>query len=210
MEGAALIALRKDPKTHPQLLYFGSWYQDYPDPQNWLSAVLTCDSSLNQFSYCNEEFDKLTKQGDTTIDPAERLTYYQQASQLLVDDLPAIFLAQSLRHLCRQPGGQWLHPDAERGGMARERLIVDDDRQGRGASGAASRPAAPADAAAVAGSAGRRRTGCGRTKRARGAGRRPADPLDADGDGLEDAIEVELGTDPYDRRYGRRRRDGWR
>ena len=26
----------------------------------------------------------------------------------------------------------------------------------------------------------------------------PADPLDADGDGLEDAIEVELGTDPYD------------
>ena len=25
----------------------------------------------------------------------------------------------------------------------------------------------------------------------------PADPLDADGDGLEDAIEFELGTDPY-------------
>ena len=40
MEGAALTALRKDPKTHPQLLYFGSWYQDYPDPQNWLSVVL--------------------------------------------------------------------------------------------------------------------------------------------------------------------------
>src|SRR5215212_6500384 len=49
MEGAALTALRKDPKTHPQLLYFGSWYQDYPDPQNWYGVFWTCDSSLNPF-----------------------------------------------------------------------------------------------------------------------------------------------------------------
>ena len=47
MEGAALTALRKDPTTHPQLLYFDSWRQDYPDPQNWLSAFWTCNSSLN-------------------------------------------------------------------------------------------------------------------------------------------------------------------
>ncbi|MEZ4564850.1 MAG: ABC transporter substrate-binding protein [Thermomicrobiales bacterium] len=33
MEGAALTALRKDPTTHPQLLYFDSWRQDYPDPR---------------------------------------------------------------------------------------------------------------------------------------------------------------------------------
>ena len=26
-------ALRKEPETYPQLLYFGSWYQDYPDPR---------------------------------------------------------------------------------------------------------------------------------------------------------------------------------
>ena len=88
MEGAALTALRKD-ETHPQLLYFGSWYQDYPDPQNWLSVFWTCDSSLNPFGYCNEEFDELTELGDTTIDPAERLPYYEQAGQILVDDVPA-------------------------------------------------------------------------------------------------------------------------
>ena len=91
-EGTTLTALRKDLPTHPQLLYFGSWYQDYPDPQNWLSTYWTCDSSLNRVGYCNEEFDALTAQGDTTIDPAERMPFYEQAGQALVEDLPNGFL----------------------------------------------------------------------------------------------------------------------
>lgn len=91
-EGTTLTALRKETATHPQLLYFGSWYQDYPDPQNWLSTYWTCDSSLNRVGYCNEEFDTLTDSGDTTIDPAERLPFYEQAGQLLVDDIPNPFL----------------------------------------------------------------------------------------------------------------------
>jgi oligopeptide transport system substrate-binding protein len=91
-EGTTLTALRKEADTHPQLLYFGSWYQDYPDPQNWLSTYWTCDSSLNRVGYCNEEFDELTASGDTTIDPAERMPFYEQAGQLLVDDIPNPFL----------------------------------------------------------------------------------------------------------------------
>jgi oligopeptide transport system substrate-binding protein len=91
-DGTTLTALRKDPTTHPQLLFFGSWYQDYPDPQNWLSTYWTCDSTLNRVGYCNEEFDRLTELGDTTIDPAERLGYYEEAGQVLVDDLPNPFL----------------------------------------------------------------------------------------------------------------------
>ena len=82
MEGAALIGLAQGPEDPSRsCCIFGSWYQDYPDPQNWLSAFWTCDSSLNTVGYCNEEFDKLTKSGDTTIDPAERLGYYEKASQ---------------------------------------------------------------------------------------------------------------------------------
>ena len=91
-EGTTLTALRKEAATHPQLLYSGSWYQDYPDPQNWLSTYFTCDSTLNRVGYCNEEFDALTEQGDTTVDPEERLGFYEQASQLLVDDVPGPFL----------------------------------------------------------------------------------------------------------------------
>jgi oligopeptide transport system substrate-binding protein len=95
-EGTTLTALRKEAATHPQLLYFGSWYQDYPDPQNWLSTVWTCDSSLNRVGYCNEDFDKLTQAGDTTVDQAERLKSYEQAGQILVDDVPAPFLYNPL------------------------------------------------------------------------------------------------------------------
>jgi oligopeptide transport system substrate-binding protein len=92
-DGTTLIALRKDPTTHPQLLFVGGWIQDYPDPQNWLSVYYTCDSTFaERVAYCNEEFDALVAQGDTTIDPDERLAYYEEAGQILVDDVPAVFL----------------------------------------------------------------------------------------------------------------------
>jgi oligopeptide transport system substrate-binding protein len=92
-DGTTLVALRKDIESHPQLYLVGGWIQDYPDPQNWLSVFWTCDSTFAQrVGYCNEEFDKLTKLGDTTLDPEERLTYYQQAGEILVDDVPGPFL----------------------------------------------------------------------------------------------------------------------
>ena len=92
-DGTTLTALRKDPTTHPQLLLVGGWIQDYPDPQNWLSVYWTCEATFaKRVGYCNEEFDKLVKLGDTTVDPAERIKYYEQAGQILIDDVPGPFL----------------------------------------------------------------------------------------------------------------------
>ena len=61
-DGTTLIfSLTKDDATHPQLVMFGGWSQDYPDPQNWLSVYWTCDATFAQaVGYCNEEFDRLT------------------------------------------------------------------------------------------------------------------------------------------------------
>jgi oligopeptide transport system substrate-binding protein len=93
VDGTTLIALRKDPTTHPQMLLVGGWIQDYPDPQNWLSVFWTCDSTFAQrVGYCNEEFDELTRQGDTTIDQAERIRFYEQAGEVLAEDIPGPFL----------------------------------------------------------------------------------------------------------------------
>ncbi|HET7055381.1 MAG TPA: peptide ABC transporter substrate-binding protein [Thermomicrobiales bacterium] len=92
-DGTTLTALRKDSTTFPQLLFVGGWIQDYPDAQNWLSVYWTCASTFSErVGYCNEDFDKLVSQGDTTIDPAERVKYYEQAGQILVDDVPGPFL----------------------------------------------------------------------------------------------------------------------
>ena len=97
-EGTALIDLRKNPETFPQMLLVGGWYQDYPDPQNWLSVYWKCDATFAQrFAYCNEEFDALVEQGDTTVDPEARVGFYEQASQILVDDVPGPFLYNLLQ-----------------------------------------------------------------------------------------------------------------
>lgn len=92
-DGTSLTSLTKDNASRPQMVIFGGWQQDYPDPQNWLSVYWTCDSSFAQNrGYCNEEFDRLTNLGDTTIDPEERLGYYEQAHQILLDDQPGPFI----------------------------------------------------------------------------------------------------------------------
>ncbi|MBL8128580.1 MAG: peptide ABC transporter substrate-binding protein [Chloroflexia bacterium] len=188
MEGAALTALRKDPKTHPQLLYFGSWYQDYPDPQNWLSAFWTCNSSLNTVGYCNEAFDTLTHSGDTTIDPAARLPFYQQAGQLLIDDVPAAFLLNPSGIFVVNPEVNGYTPTPSEvewpgsvsslmtigKGEAPEAATLPQDAAAADAVVTEDAPVVEAEAAAVVG------------------------VFDADGDGLEDAFEAELGTDPYD------------
>jgi oligopeptide transport system substrate-binding protein len=92
-DGTTLVALRKDSTTHPQALLVGGWIQDYPDPQNWLSVFWTCDATFaERVGYCNEEFDKLVEQGDTTVDQDERIGFYEQAGQILIDDVPGPFL----------------------------------------------------------------------------------------------------------------------
>jgi oligopeptide transport system substrate-binding protein len=92
-DGTTLTALTKDNATHPQLSIFGGWIQDYPDPQNWLSVFWTCDSTFAQNrGYCNEEFDRLTELGDTTVDPEKRIAYYEQAGEILVNDQPGPFI----------------------------------------------------------------------------------------------------------------------
>jgi oligopeptide transport system substrate-binding protein len=92
-DGTTLTALSKDNSSQPQLVALAGWSQDYPDPQNWLSVYWTCDATFAQrVGYCNEEFDRLTDLGDTTVDQAKRLGYYEEAGQILVDDVPGVIV----------------------------------------------------------------------------------------------------------------------
>ena len=110
-EGTALVGLKKDPTTYPQMST-GGWYQDYPDPQNWLSVFWTCNSTFAQrVSFCNEELDALVKQGDTTVDPVERIKYYEEAGQVLVDAIPGPFLYNPTNNFLVNPLGPRVHAD---------------------------------------------------------------------------------------------------
>jgi oligopeptide transport system substrate-binding protein len=113
VDGTTLTAMRKDVKTFPQLLYFGGWIQDYPDPQNWLSVYWTCDSTFAQrVGYCNEDLDALTDKGDTTVDQDERIKSYEQAGQVLVDDVPGPFLFNDIGNFVVNPNVTGYTPTA--------------------------------------------------------------------------------------------------
>lgn len=92
-EGTTLVELRKEPSTFPQMLLVGGWIQDYPDPQNWLSVYWKCDATFAQrFGYCNEELDTILDQADVETDAEARLALYEQAGEILVNDVPGPFL----------------------------------------------------------------------------------------------------------------------
>jgi oligopeptide transport system substrate-binding protein len=90
VETTALSALRKSPETYPQACFTcQSWYQDYPDPQNWLSIYWASSGFAKRISYKNEEFDALVAQADAELDQAKRQQLYEQASEILLNDNPA-------------------------------------------------------------------------------------------------------------------------
>ncbi len=101
--------------------------QDYPDPQNWLSVFWTCDATFAQrVGYCNEEFDALTEQGDTTVDPDERIGFYEQASEILVDDVPGPFLFNDIGNFVVSPNVTGYTPTATDIAVARQFVLADD------------------------------------------------------------------------------------
>jgi oligopeptide transport system substrate-binding protein len=87
----AVDTMMAKPATRPQLLEQG-WFEDFPDPENWLSAVWTCNSGYNHMGFCDPAFDALTTRADAELDPQKRLALYQQAEKTLIADAPTIFL----------------------------------------------------------------------------------------------------------------------
>jgi len=77
------------------------WSADYPDPADWYDFFLTT-SSNNLAFYQNQQYDNFVRVARTDTQPDRRDQEYQQAQQMLVDDAPVAFLAQSVSwHLVR-------------------------------------------------------------------------------------------------------------
>ena len=66
------------------------WVADYVDPENFLKVKLYGDSKDNESQYRNPEVDRLLEQADTEPDTARRLALYQQAEQIIMNDVPWI------------------------------------------------------------------------------------------------------------------------
>jgi oligopeptide transport system substrate-binding protein len=98
------IALRGlDSNTYSSYLASGDfqiagpmgWTADYPDPADWFDYFSTTNSN-NVALYQNQQYDNFVRVARTDVEPARRDQEYQQAQQMLVDDAPVAFLAQSV------------------------------------------------------------------------------------------------------------------
>jgi oligopeptide transport system substrate-binding protein len=70
------------------------WGMDYPSPQNFLEplfskAALPPNGSNTSF-YENDEFDALVAQGNTAGSDDEAVDFYQQAEDILMEDMPVM------------------------------------------------------------------------------------------------------------------------
>jgi len=66
------------------------WVADYPDPENFLKIQFYSGSTNNHSQYANAEVDGLLEEADTEADEAARLSLYQQAEQIIVNEAPWI------------------------------------------------------------------------------------------------------------------------
>lgn len=70
------------------------WGMDYPSPQNYLEPLYSTSAlppaGSNATFYSNPEFDELVEQGNQASSNEEAIEFYNQAEDLLLEDMPII------------------------------------------------------------------------------------------------------------------------
>ncbi len=78
------------------------WSADFPDPSDWFGLFATT-SSYDYALYQNPAYDNFVRVAGTDIQADRRDQEYKQAQKLLVNDVPAAFLAQSVNWYLVRP-----------------------------------------------------------------------------------------------------------
>ena len=92
------------------------WFQDYPDPSDFIDPILSCASAVkggaNASLYCNKDVDALAAAAKGETDSTKRIAEYQQIQTMIMADAPwAPFRHQEWYTLVgKQVGGFEIHP----------------------------------------------------------------------------------------------------
>ena len=78
-----------------QMVSYG-WCADYPDPENFVDLLYYTGSEFNVSGYSNAEIDALLEEARVELDPALRLSLYQEIESLLLTDVAAIPLTHGV------------------------------------------------------------------------------------------------------------------
>ncbi|MCU6668910.1 peptide ABC transporter substrate-binding protein SapA [Enterobacteriaceae bacterium H4N4] len=81
-------------------LTLSGWATDSNDPDSFFRPLLSCaaiDSQTNYAHWCHREFDGILRKALSTQQLAARIDAYDEAQQILANELPVLPLASSLR-----------------------------------------------------------------------------------------------------------------
>jgi len=79
------------------------WIMDYPDPEDILDIHFHSQSRLNNTRYSNPELDALLEQARTEQDVNRRLSLYQQAEQIVIEEAVWVPLYNGRDHALVKP-----------------------------------------------------------------------------------------------------------
>jgi oligopeptide transport system substrate-binding protein len=84
-------------------MYVTGWIMDYPDPEDILDIHFYSQSRLNNTRYSNPELDALLEQARTEQDVDRRLSLYQQAEQIVIQEAVWVPLYNGRDHALVKP-----------------------------------------------------------------------------------------------------------
>lgn len=88
------------------------WIADYPDPEDFLDLKFHSQRSRanNETGFENKEFDVLIEAARVETDPQKRIQLYQQAEDIVIEEVPWILLFHSKKAILVKPYIQGYYP----------------------------------------------------------------------------------------------------
>jgi oligopeptide transport system substrate-binding protein len=86
------------------------WIGDYNDPFTFL-GIMTADGGNNNTGFKNADYDRLIGQAAATVNPAERMEFFQQAEAILLDEAPVAPIYFYTRIYLKQPSVKGWYPN---------------------------------------------------------------------------------------------------
>ncbi len=84
-------------------MFVTGWIMDYPDPEDVLDVHFYSQSRLNNTRYSNPALDALLEQARTEQDVNRRMSLYQQAEQIVIEDAVWVPLYNGRDHALVKP-----------------------------------------------------------------------------------------------------------
>ncbi len=87
IDQTAWATILQEEQSKTLQLYRFAWAADYPDPEDWTTLLFSTDSPYNEQNASIPEADALMKQADGLQDMSQRVPLYNQAEQMLVNQV---------------------------------------------------------------------------------------------------------------------------